>query len=186
MSSKIKLKCPECEEKFLHDMTQGWPEICPICDAHVGMGDKPEIALPAFLSPTTKATDGLYRAMEEGAEHRVTMAAEQLGVPRSELADMRITNMRDNMKVGEIAAVPPPPSPVSMAMDQNPSVYGFRHDGAVVSQGTMDGPNPNAGAHFQQVLRRHHVANADPRQAHLVSSERPALETQQPGYRSRV
>src|SRR5262245_63277430 len=111
-------KCPDCGEKFRHDMAAGWPEVCAICDAYVGLKGKPEIALPAFLSPKAKTADNLYREMQRGAEHRMDVAAAMTGQDRSAFADMRVSNMQTAVHHGAVAAPPPPGNDATGRMDQ--------------------------------------------------------------------
>ena len=31
----FKLKCPLCEKKFKYDVSEGWPDFCPLCGADI-------------------------------------------------------------------------------------------------------------------------------------------------------
>jgi hypothetical protein len=152
----------------------------------MALPDRDEVEIPSFLSMKTRNTDAVYRHAEIASEHRAHMAADMLGVPVSEVSDMKITNMRDNMREGDIAAMPPQKTAVTRAMENSPQ-FGFNpNQGVEYSHGVQSGPYANSGVNFLQKLREHHVRTADPRQAGKVSSDLPALETMQPGYRRRA
>lgn len=101
------LRCPTCRKAFRWDATADWPDECQICGEPMAE-DKSDtaIVLPAFLSSKTKLNDKFYREQERSSEARAEKAAEAAGVPVSEMADLKITNMRDNVKPGEISAMP--------------------------------------------------------------------------------
>lgn len=181
----VKLVCPSCKGKFRWDTAKKWPDFCPLCGKNVGIEDNDEICMPS-ISKCRAATDGIYRAMEEGSIHRMQVAQE-LGVEGAET--LKITNMRDNARIGENSVVPLPPNPVSQRMQQMQAQglpVGFGANGAALSAGTMEGPEPNAGARLQQMIRSTHRERIDPRHAGAVASDMPSLEVQNPLYRKRV
>ena len=101
------LKCPECRKAFKWEVSKPDPRYCPLCDADLGEppGDN-VIALPAFLSPKTKAADSVYRQAEDASIVRAEKAAELAGCDVSEMSSLKITNMKDHKHQGELAAVP--------------------------------------------------------------------------------
>lgn len=99
-----RLQCTLCAERFVWT-EDGFPDECPVCHQYIGVSGKPEVAAP-MIALRAKSVDSVYRAMERGSEHRMNVASEFLGIPKSELSDMKITNMRDNAKVGEDSAPP--------------------------------------------------------------------------------
>jgi hypothetical protein len=100
---KLKILCRLCGEKFTWYADE-FPDECPLCHQYIGNDGKPEVAAPFIGLRHAKNGDGIYRAMERGAEHRIDVASNLLGVPRSELSDMKITNMGDNAREGEDTA----------------------------------------------------------------------------------
>jgi hypothetical protein len=90
------LKCPACEKKFRYDVSDGWPDFCPLC-AHKMGNDRPddEIVLPAFLSEKTRKTDAVARQVMDGSVQRAEMAAAAAGVPVSEMSGLKITDLND-------------------------------------------------------------------------------------------
>ena len=91
------------------------PERCPLAGCgYVAKKRDPEvdddgvivIAAPFIGSAKTKATDGCYRELEKSSEVRAQMAADMAGVPVSEMSHLKVTNIRDNTREGEIAAMP--------------------------------------------------------------------------------
>lgn len=102
MARRIRLLCHHCGERFVWEH-EGWPDECPLCHSYVGSDGKPEVAAPYIATRAGKSGDAVYKAMEQGAEHRANVAME-MGVPREEASAMRITNMRDNAVMGENSA----------------------------------------------------------------------------------
>lgn len=190
MSHKMVLRCPSpsCRQKFAW---QGeFPRFCPVCgfDTATPAERTEVIAAPMIKSARTQSIDDHARAMMDGGDTRAELAAEMAGVPVADMADLKITDMKDNLQQGEIAAVTKVVNPVSQVMDAFPDRFGFRTDGAGHSDAVMTGPHPNAGARAQSMVRRHHSAatmGTMPKGQATISST-PALETQQPGYRPRV
>jgi hypothetical protein len=92
----FKLKCPHCEQKFIYDVSEGWPDFCPKC-AHKMGNDRPddEIVMPAFLSQKSRNNDKVARDIMDGSEVRVNLAAAMAGVPASEMSGLKITDLND-------------------------------------------------------------------------------------------
>ena len=96
--------CPECDHQFsfLHlTRDEPPPDYCPGCGSY--MGDEP-LVMPPLVSIGThkgKAVDLTYRQLERSGEIR----AEITGDP-----SMKITNLKDNLREGDVAAVAPQPS----------------------------------------------------------------------------
>lgn len=176
----IYLRCPGCRGRFPWQTDSSWPRYCPLCGMDSSMDDKPEVAAPAILSsPKTKAAEFTYRAMEEGSEYRAKLAAAQLGVPESEVSDLKITNMNDRQRYGD-APVASPNNEVTRAMAVSPmqNSMGITNWGMQSSpQAAMSlaasahtGPHAYAGAKAQQSIRQLHAANGG------VVTEAPSLE----------
>ena len=102
MKLNMKLQCRLCGERFRWNAAD-FPDECPICKQYIGRDGRPEIAAPHIALRIGKSADNVYKAMENGADHRANVASEFLGVPKSELSDMKITNLRD-ANVGESSA----------------------------------------------------------------------------------
>lgn len=179
----VKLKCKYCEKKFVWKAgTDEWPDECPLCHADISIPPTDEIVMPMMHFGKSKAADQVYRQMEAGAEHRINVASEMTGMPKSDFSELKITNMKDNMRAGESAAIEPKISPEmnqALQTSQNLSQFGLQF-----SAGTAEGKHANAGARMTNVLRQKHGEYAP----HAVASmaDRPALETTVPGYRRRV
>lgn len=180
--------CPGCGGKFPWNPILGLPKLCPLpgCDYRMA-SDRPDddIVMPS-IAKARQAIDGVYRAMEEGSIHRMQVAKE-MGVEGAET--LKITNMRDNVRPGEISAMPLPANPVSerMAqMERQGLPVGFGANGLGLSGAVAEGPLPNAGARLQQMIRSTHRERIDPRHAGAVASDMPSLEVQNPLYRKRV
>lgn len=172
----FSLRCPECRGKFSWNPSAKWPDACPLCAAEMENenAENNVVTLPAFLSAKTKATDGVYDGMVKGSEFRQHAAAELAGVPVSEMSSLKITDL-NTRRDAEIMVVTPN-NPVSQLMATG--VGGFKGaDGAGYAGAVASGPFPNVGARMRTTIQNQHPSSA--------TSDRPALETAQPGYRRR-
>lgn len=192
MATKCTLRCSECMEKFT--CSGPWPDKCPRCGVKMAGPKDDTVELPAFLSGNTRRAESVAREMQRGAEFRAQKASEMLGIPMSDVSAMKMNNLRDTPRMGDVAADPPPPSQefsrfMAQAAPTNAPVgflNGPQMGGGVASQEVQSGPFPNAGANFMQCLRESHPSYIDPRQQGKVQCDRAALETTAPGYRRRA
>lgn len=113
MKIMMTLRCPECHQKFRVELAA--PRFCPLCGYDTQESDDARMARmldeqrpPAYQKTIKTTVDSLYREMETTSEARVEAAAAHAGVDKSEVSDLRITNMRDNLKEGDAAAMPLP------------------------------------------------------------------------------
>lgn len=173
------LRCPDCRDKFPWEPLNAYPRYCPLCSADLGEEkDDNVICLPAFLSAGTKANDKVGRELMDSSQVRVERAAEMAGCDVSDMASLKVTDLRPTVHEGAIAAAPIQ-NPVTQQMDfirAQGGQAGFAGSTAVeYSSAVQSGPHPNVGAKMRSMIHR----------ANGAVSDRPALETQQPGYRIR-
>jgi hypothetical protein len=185
------IKCPGCKQKIKW-LVDDPPDDCPACGYRL-RSDRADddVVVPNILAFSTRCQDGVYKAMEKASEQRMYQAAEMAGCDASDMRDLKITNLRDNMKQGEIAAIPVV-NDVTRQMDAikaaNPNAQMGFGGGIGYSESVPTGPYPSAGARTQQAFRR---AHADRMSGQLVRgdvmSDLPANEiTRNPNYRPRV
>ncbi len=153
------LKCPDCDgvfEWFMHH-SNPLPQYCPLCAAYVGEEPPSEVFVPKAPAIGRKSSqDAVYRAMEEGSIQRAKMAADLAGVSESEMSHLKITDMKDNLREGDIAAVTRP-NPVSTFMQQHPQVAAAaQQQGAAYAAATTSGPYPYAGLRMLNTVSRAH------------------------------
>lgn len=180
----VILKCPTCEEKFRWEFVQEdkWPKACPLCGADQGANDDDAvICMPSLRGARTKAIDDTYRQAEQGSELRAQLAAEQVGVPVSEMSGLKITDMKTGVKPGETYAVDNTVQNRKNLEAGGTAPRFVGGDGSGYSGQVQSGPHPNAGAKMRTALQQHHgqISHGS------AVSDRPALETQAPGYRRR-
>lgn len=185
----IILRCPECRVKFKWDFTdkKRWPEACPNpkCKAEMG-GDKDDdvICMPSLKGAATSRIDASYRELETSSEARMHMAAADAGCSASDMSALKITNLRDNVQIGE-TYMPEVRNEVTATMEaaqQRGIQMGFTgQNGAEYGGAVQTGPAPNAGAKMRTSLQQMHAQ----RSGGYATSDMPALETRQPGYRIR-
>lgn len=156
------LRCPVCRKAFRYNALEPHPRFCPLegCGADIGGPEEDDnvIAMPAFLSAKTKATDDVYRQIESSSERRAELAARDAGVPVSEMAGLKVTDLRPTMRAGDIAAVPVQNAVTQQmdAMTARGMPVGF--GGGVNAEGlagqVRTGPYPNAGANAIASIQR--------------------------------
>jgi hypothetical protein len=169
MTHKYTARCPGCHGKFPWDPKLGYPTRCPLpgCDYTTPETDEVVIAAPFLRSPNTNKTDASYRQLEMQSEARAQMAADMAGVPVSEMSDLKITNLKDNTRPGEVAAIPVV-NDVTRQMDllrQRGGQVGFQSNareafgdaaisGAVTVNGqTVRGIEPRAGVKAMETIQ---------------------------------
>ena len=138
----------------------------------------------ASTNAQLKSEEQVFRAMERGSIFRAECAASDLGVPVSEMSNLKITNMRDNVKPGESSAIVPLSNDgikmreAARTMSFNPNAGGqiapsaFAGQGTVINGkqvGTMVGPA--AGSHGMNALGKLGVGHAQ-RAAQVASAGR--------------
>ena len=102
--TRVRLQCPQCTHKF-YSVTM-FPDCCPSCGYVYEPPDDNVISMPAIRSAVARSVDGVYRDMDRSSEVRAEQAAAMAGVPVSDMSGLKITNLRDNTREGEIAAMP--------------------------------------------------------------------------------
>lgn len=174
------LRCPksECRQRFSWDVSKGFPRFCAMCGADIACVDDDAVVMPNILTFRSKAVDAPMRAYMDGSEKRVDMAAELAGTTREEMSSIKVTDISDRQ---DVQAAQPVNNAVTQFMAANPGVGGMNPNGAEYSTQVQTGPFPNVGAKMLTKTREHHGKIS----MGSAVSDRPALETQQPGYRRR-
>ena len=161
----MKLRCPFCRQAFPWEAALPFPRVCPLCAEEIGIPDRGEvIQMPSLRSAKTKAVDKTYRDIEAGSEVRVERAAEVTGTAKEDMAALRITDMADNMRAGDIAAKEADAA-MKRLQSSTPMNIGFQANGAEFSNGISTGAvalngkittgiEPNAGARAAQRVQR--------------------------------
>lgn len=149
-----RYECPDCQAEFteLHmSRDEPPPSFCPKCGNN--MSSEPEQLVPYIRIGSHRGSnpDKLYRAMETASEVRQEQAAEQLGVDKSELSAMKITDMKDSLREGDTAAkLPAPKAPIAVQNFQNTA------QAQEYARSTQIGPYAGAGmAAMQGVVSNH-------------------------------
>jgi hypothetical protein len=170
----MKLRCPFCRQAFKWDAAKAWPESCPMpdCGEEIGIPDRGDggVVMPFIRSARMTATDKTYRDIEAGSEVRVDKAAELTGSTREEMSALKITNMNDNMRLGDIASMEMKQADAALGRLKSMSNMniGFQPNGAEFANGIAQGAvavngqittgiEPNAGARAaQRVAKKMH------------------------------
>lgn len=154
------LRCYTCRKRFKWDLTEnGWPEACPLCGASVASERADDdIVMPFIRSAKTDRTDKVYRDIEAGSERRVELAAQAAGCAPEDMSSLKITNMADNQREGDIAAklVTPAGDEGKFFQPNGSSYMQGNASGAVIdphSGKITSGIAPRAGASAVETIR---------------------------------
>ena len=177
----VLLKCPACREKFKYDVTNGWPDECPICKTDIN-NRVPDnvVVVPAFLSQKSKNNDKVARDIMDGSEKRVELAAAMAGTSPDEMAGLKITNLNDRKDAQ--FALPEVNNAVTQRMAEMqargmPTGFGVAEAQNFATQ-SHTGPEPYAG-----LRARNRVQAALPP---IGQAPLPKQITENPNYRSPV
>jgi hypothetical protein len=187
--------CPSCDGKFdfmHHPSDEPAPRFCPLCGYDVQSDEEMPAAVvsPRIAKPIGKIVDNTYQGMSDGADFRAQMAMEVHGLDADQANALKMTDMKDHLQYGEIAAVPVSNEITrTMEIGQQAGVnFGFQGNNGLGYSGTVStGPSPNAGARAQKQLRQLHGNFLQSSGHHGATvTDTPALEMQNPLYKRRV
>jgi len=157
-------ECPDCgaRKTVLHLSRSEPPPLCPHCDQEgVAQPSAPHIA-----KSIGKVADNVYRQMEEGAASRAAACAEAFGESPAETA-LGLTDLRDNQRAGDVAAIPPGTVPANLpqgpGVSAGPRNFSDPTAAAEYARNAHTGPIPYAGAtspHGWSAVRANHHATA--------------------------
>ncbi len=151
----IRIRCLLCREAFRWDTNDGWPSHCPECHGYIGSDGNDEVVAPFISKAQNKNPDRVYRDMEAKASFRAQQAAEMMGSSDAEVSHLKMTDMKDNLRQGDMAfSNNLTPQQQAMEQQMTPATQSF---GLQASAGTNVGPVPRAGTNFiQNVLKPNH------------------------------
>lgn len=158
-------ECPDClgTFKFLHHPAEEPPpNFCPLCGQNMKAEPIFVPTAPHIARSIGKTSDSIYRQIETASAERAELAAELGGGEAKDYTALKVTNMNDYLRPGDIAAKLPP-NPVSQAMAAT-GQGGFRPlggmTGAEFALGTRSGPVPHRGEAMRQLAVGGHAARA--------------------------
>jgi hypothetical protein len=162
----VILKCPVCREKFKYDVSDGWPDQCPVCNIDINnKRDDSDVVMPNILSWRTKNTDKVARDVMDGSEKRAELAAEMAGVPVSDMANLKITNLNDrndaqfsapdenNAVTQRMAAMQAAGMPTGFGVGTNGAEYAANAHAPVMINDKPQMVEPYAGARARKRLQ---------------------------------
>lgn len=88
--------------------------------------------------------DRVYRGMESSSAARAQEAADLQGVPVSEMSNIKITNLKDNLREGDTSFIAPP-SQVAAVMAGNVAPIASNEIAALRGAAIGGGPMPGQG-----------------------------------------
>jgi len=123
-------KLEEHTFEIMQDRAEGPPRYCPACGCIVSQATPRPARIAIGGKPIIKATDMTYRALEAQGE----AAYRRTGNP-----NMKITNMRDHLREGDVAAMPMPVNSVTRFMQDAGDKgigYGWGGGGSMIAPAT--------------------------------------------------
>lgn len=164
-------ECPDCGGSFQHlhlKREEPPPDSCKLCHATFDEVPSPLPSGPRILTNLGKSHDQVYRAMEETSRNRAELAYQVGGGDRSEYDAMHVTDMKDNVREGDIAAITPP-SPVQRALEAQARTGNVGHTSGPMQQyGDLLKQGPAAGSNAMPMLDK--VRAAHPYKRHQIES----------------
>ena len=161
-----RFQCPDCGGKFRWGFGDEPPLYCPMCSAYVGEEEGAEFVpkAPAIRTAAGQIPDKVFRQMESASIERAEQARVIAGGDRADYSHMHITNMRDNMREGDVAAMPVT-NPVQRFMRQHATAAPIGVQGAPTAEGFAaaahaDGIFPHAGASAAGQVQNFHMQAA--------------------------
>lgn len=147
MPTSKRYKCPECSGVFdylHHPSIEADPvRFCPRCgwdaaaeaNGELAAGLTQEITAPHIQNAViVKAVEQTYKGMEDASRHNM-YAAREAGLDADEARSLQITDLKDNLREGDVAAMPIQ-NEVTRTMEQAPGM------------GWGGGGNPAAAAEY--------------------------------------
>ena len=164
MAKYLHLECPDCGGTFKwlrHPSDEPLPNFCPRCGSNLAAEPVFVPEAPHVAKTIGKTADGVYRQMEQASRDHQYLAAEMTGDDPSDYAAMRLNDMPDYLRAGDIAAkIPTGPNPVSDAIAKGIGGFNFGQTGAEYAQATGVGAFPHAGEATRQMLSGAHAGMA--------------------------
>lgn len=175
---KRQYECPDCKGCFFSyalSADEPPPVECSLCHANMSAPKKRRRVKKVAQEEQTvtpmrsggnrimsQSVDSVYRKMESASENRMMDAAELLGINKSMLSSMKMTDMKDNIKEGESTM----PSDATKLTGSTQPVNGLPinfQDNTAASEyakSVGQGPIPFAGNAQREVINLQHDAKA--------------------------
>lgn len=177
-----KYECPDCKGVFRfmhHPNDEPPPDFCPLCGADVsGKAKKqrkprlkkadhaslPDDVRPSVRRIASRSADSVYRQMETASKNRMQDAAELLGVDARSLSAMQMTDMKDNVREGDMTMQSSVPSEAAKLMGAPAADAGLnmqfqqKTEAAEYAKTTGVGPHPFAGNRAREMVVSGHAA----------------------------
>lgn len=156
-------QCPDCSGTFRflhHPADEPPPNFCPLCGSNMTIEPVFVPLAPHIGRTIGKTADNVYRQMEVASAANMEAAAELGGGDTSDYSALKVTDMADYLRPGDVAAKMPA-NPVSQHM-ANTGQGGFQPGmtGAEYAANTRTGAFPRQGETTRVDLVSGHSARA--------------------------
>lgn len=155
--------CPDCSGTFRflhHPAEEPPPNFCPLCGSNMNVEPVFVPLAPHIGRTIGKTADNVYRQMEEASAANMEAAAELGGGDTSDYSALKVSDMADYLRPGDVAAKMPA-NPVSEHMAKT-GVGGFQPGmtGAEYAANVRVGVFPRQGETTRVDLVSGHSARA--------------------------
>lgn len=163
MARFVTYQCPDCEGVFRwlrHPSDEPPPNYCPKCGSNMTAEPTFVPLAPHIARSISKTADNVYRQMENASAANMEAAAEIGGGDAADYAALKINDLADYLKPGDVAAKMPA-NPVSQHMT-NTGQGGFQPGmtGAEYAANVKIGAFPRQGETTRVDLVSGHSARA--------------------------
>lgn len=159
-------ECPEClgQFRFLHHPDdEPPPRFCPLCGVNLEDDPPDEAFIPAvphIARSIGRSADQVYRAMESSSEANAQAVASITGGDAADVSAMKITNLSDYLRPGDVAAKMPV-TPVTQNMKGQGGFQPLMNmTGAEFAAQTSQGLFPHSGEATRQFITSGHSQRA--------------------------
>lgn len=166
MAHYQQYECPECggRFKFLHHPDdEPPPDYCPRCGAFVGDDATPVFVpqAPHIERSIRSTADKVYRQMEDASYANAELAGEITGDGASDHAALKVTNLQDYLRPGDVAAKMPETA-VSKAMGSKQGGFQplMNMTGRDFAAATGQGAFPHTGSQMSNLITSGHAQRA--------------------------
>lgn len=180
--------CPSCEKTFdflHHPNDEPPPNYCPLCGADVSGRKKAQEVdrvrspglservkrLPRAGRTVSKSADSVYRGMENASNGRMEEAASLLGCDTRSLSAMKMTDMKDGLREGDLSGQSYTPAKATELTGSAPvfelpgapkgmNAFQGGTEGSEYAKTVGTGPSPFAGNKIRELVTSTHGARS--------------------------
>ena len=151
--------CPDCGGTFRwlhHPVDEPPPHFCPLCGSDMNAEPVFVPTAPHIGKTIGRTADNIYRQMEQAGADHAQLAADLAGGEAADYAGLKVTDMPDYLRAGDIAAKLPQNTPVHQAMQAGQGGFGTSASGSQYLTAVTQGAFARRGDATRQSLAATH------------------------------